>query len=40
MQGPEQLLNLDPTSLALVVVRTVVVYAVLLIWLASASWVR
>jgi uncharacterized membrane protein YcaP (DUF421 family) len=30
MQGLDQLLNLDPTSLALVLVRTVVVYLVLL----------
>jgi uncharacterized membrane protein YcaP (DUF421 family) len=37
MQGPEQLLNIDPISLALVVVRTVVVYVVLLILLRLAG---
>jgi uncharacterized membrane protein YcaP (DUF421 family) len=37
MQRPEQLLNLDPISLALVVVRTVVVYAVLLLVLRLAG---
>ena len=37
MQGADQLLNLDPTSLALVVVRTVAVYLGLLIGLRLAG---
>ncbi len=37
MQGTDQLLNLDPTSLALVVVRTLVVYLALLVGLRLAG---
>ncbi len=37
MQTPEQLLNLDPTSLGLIVVRTLSVYVVMLIALRVAG---